>query len=246
MRMEELARPAIQVVARRAGSRSRPRASPPLPGLDGEHPPVVHLRQLWWGHQIPVWYRGGEVHVRPRGARGRRLGAGPGRARHLVLERAVAVRDARLAGRHAGPAGVLPDRRAVDGARHPVPVGGAHGDDGPASSRGEIPFSDVYVHSVIQAPDGRRMSKSLGTGLDPLDLIDGGPRPPVFAAGRRLPGLRRRRRALRPAGDVLDAGRALQRGQDRPGIAAREQAVERVAAGADARGRDVVRRIELA
>jgi valyl-tRNA synthetase len=37
---------------------------------------------------------------------------------------------------------------------------------------GDIPFSDVYVHSVIQAPDGRRMSKSLGTGIDPLDEIE--------------------------------------------------------------------------
>ena len=36
----------------------------------------------------------------------------------------------------------------------------------------EILFSDVYVHSVIQAPDGRRMSKSLGTGIDPLDEIE--------------------------------------------------------------------------
>jgi valyl-tRNA synthetase len=27
------------------------------------------------------------------------------------------------------------------------------------------------------------MSKSLGTGIDPLDLIEGGPRPPVFAKG---------------------------------------------------------------
>jgi valyl-tRNA synthetase len=35
-----------------------------------------------------------------------------------------------------------------------------------------IPFTDVNIHSVIQAPDGRRMSKSLGTGIDPLDLID--------------------------------------------------------------------------
>jgi valyl-tRNA synthetase len=51
-----------------------------------------------------------------------------------------------------------------------------------------IPFGDVYVHSIIQAPDGRRMSKSLGTGIDPLDLIDGGPRPPVFGAGSRPPG----------------------------------------------------------
>ena len=38
---------------------------------------------------------------------------------------------------------------------------------------GEIPFHDVYIHPVIQSPDGRRMSKSLGTGIDPLDLVDG-------------------------------------------------------------------------
>ena len=37
---------------------------------------------------------------------------------------------------------------------------------------GDVPFSDVYVHSVIQARDGRRMSKSLGTGIDPLEEID--------------------------------------------------------------------------
>ncbi len=37
---------------------------------------------------------------------------------------------------------------------------------------GDVPFRDVYVHSVIQARDGRRMSKSLGTGIDPLDEID--------------------------------------------------------------------------
>ena len=37
---------------------------------------------------------------------------------------------------------------------------------------GEIPFDDVYITSIIQAPDGRRMSKSLGTGIDPLEEID--------------------------------------------------------------------------
>jgi valyl-tRNA synthetase len=52
---------------------------------------------------------------------------------------------------------------------------------------GDIPFTDVYLHSIIQAPDGRRMSKSLGTGIDPLALIDGGPRPPVFEQGGDFP-----------------------------------------------------------
>ncbi|HXN04358.1 MAG TPA: valine--tRNA ligase [Candidatus Acidoferrum sp.] len=35
-----------------------------------------------------------------------------------------------------------------------------------------VPFSDVLIHGTVLAPDGRRMSKSLGTGLDPLDLIE--------------------------------------------------------------------------
>jgi valyl-tRNA synthetase len=36
---------------------------------------------------------------------------------------------------------------------------------------GEVPFTDVVIHSTVLAPDGRRMSKSLGTGIDPLDII---------------------------------------------------------------------------
>ncbi len=36
---------------------------------------------------------------------------------------------------------------------------------------GEVPFRDVIIHSTVLAPDGRRMSKSLGTGIDPLDVI---------------------------------------------------------------------------
>ncbi len=37
---------------------------------------------------------------------------------------------------------------------------------------GEVPFRDVIIHSTVLAPDGRRMSKSLGTGIDPLEVID--------------------------------------------------------------------------
>ncbi len=36
---------------------------------------------------------------------------------------------------------------------------------------GEAPFSDVAIHCQVQAADGRRMSKSLGTGLDPRQII---------------------------------------------------------------------------
>lgn len=37
---------------------------------------------------------------------------------------------------------------------------------------GEKPFSDVIIHATVLAKDGRRMSKSLGTGIDPILLID--------------------------------------------------------------------------
>jgi valyl-tRNA synthetase len=37
---------------------------------------------------------------------------------------------------------------------------------------GEVPFEWVIIHTTVLAPDGRRMSKSLGTGLDPVDVID--------------------------------------------------------------------------
>ncbi|MGL6280650.1 MAG: class I tRNA ligase family protein, partial [Gaiella sp.] len=36
---------------------------------------------------------------------------------------------------------------------------------------GEIPFTDVIITSTVLAPDGRRMSKSLGTGIDPMEPI---------------------------------------------------------------------------
>jgi len=36
---------------------------------------------------------------------------------------------------------------------------------------GDVPFKDVIIHPTVLAADGRRMSKSLGTGVDPLELI---------------------------------------------------------------------------
>ena len=80
---------------------------------------------------------------------------------------------------------------------------------------GDVPFRDVIIYSTVLAPDGRRMSKSLGTGIDPIETIDAA---------------RRRRDPLRADEDVLGAGRPLLDRRDRGGPEAREQALERRAA----------------
>ncbi|HZH98222.1 MAG TPA: valine--tRNA ligase, partial [Fimbriimonadaceae bacterium] len=37
---------------------------------------------------------------------------------------------------------------------------------------GEVPFNEVYIYATVLTEDGRRMSKSLGTGVDPMDVIE--------------------------------------------------------------------------
>ena len=92
--------------ARRARDRRgalRPRQDPPrvavaaLRRLAGEHPPVVHLAPAVVGPPDPGLVPRRRDLRRRDAARGRGLGAGPRRARHVVLLGAVAVRDARLA-----------------------------------------------------------------------------------------------------------------------------------------------------
>ncbi len=43
---------------------------------------------------------------------------------------------------------------------------------GEGSGKGPEPFADVFIHAVIQDGEGRKMSKTLGNGVDPLDIIE--------------------------------------------------------------------------
>ena len=136
-------------------------------------------RQLWWGHRIPVWYcPDGHLTVaesEPEACAecgSTELTPGRGRPRHVVLLAALAVRDARLAGRHARAprAGTRTTSSSTD--RGIIFLWEARMIMAGLELMGEIPFHTVNIHSTINAPDGRRMSKSLGTGIDPLEPIE--------------------------------------------------------------------------
>ncbi len=134
-------------------------------------------RQLWWGHQLPIWYcPDGHVtcaEIAPDACA--ECGSGE-------LVRDPDVLDTWFSSA-LWPFATLgwpedtPDlRRYYPGdvnstAREIIFLWEARMIMAGLELIGDIPFSDVIIHSTILAPDGRRMSKSLGTGIDPLDLI---------------------------------------------------------------------------
>ncbi len=186
MRMDELVRPAIDVVKRgevRFWPESYTRVY--LNWMENIRPWCIS-RQLWWGHQIPVWYRGEERHVGTEAPEGQGWERDPD-----VLDTWFSSGLFPFAA--LGWPEDTPDLRAfyptdaLVTARDIIFLWVARMIMMGIEFRDQIPFSDVYVHSIIQAPDGRRMSKSLGTGVDPLGLIEGGPRPPAFEAGGDFP-----------------------------------------------------------
>ncbi|HEX5192820.1 MAG TPA: valine--tRNA ligase [Solirubrobacteraceae bacterium] len=179
MAMEELAKPAIDAV-----TSGRVRFHPEnyrKVYLDWMHNirPWCISRQLWWGHQLPVWYRDLETYVGTEPPRGEGWTRDPD-----VLD--TWFSSALWPFATLGWPQPTPELRAfyptdaLVTARDIIFLWVARMIMMGIEFTGTEPFSDVHITSIIQAPDGRRMSKSLGTGIDPLDLIGGGERPPVF------------------------------------------------------------------
>ena len=128
-------------------------------------------RQLWWGHRIPVWYKGDEIYC------GLEAPAGDGWIQDddvldtwfsswiwpmATLGWPVQTKDLKT---------YYPTQDLVTGpdiiffwvAR--MIMAGLYFEN-------QIPFSNVYFTGIVRDDLGRKMSKSLGNSPDPLDLID--------------------------------------------------------------------------
>ncbi len=171
MRMDELAAPAIAAV-REGRIRIHPdnQRRRYLEWMEGIRPWCIS-RQLWWGHQIPVYYRGEETYV----------GVEPPASDGWVRDPDVLdtwFSSALWPFATLGWPQDTPELRAfyptdvVSTARDILFLWVARMIMMGLEFTGEIPFADVNIHSTILARDGRRMSKSLGTGVDPIELID--------------------------------------------------------------------------
>jgi valyl-tRNA synthetase len=177
-RMDELAQPAIAAVESDAVRIAPAQWKRVYLDWMKEIRPWCISRQLWWGHRIPVWYCDPCEETIVAEQPPERCGACGGELRQEedVLDTwfssaiwpfaTLGWPDDTAELRAFYPTSFLTTAREILflWVARMIMMG--------LEFPGAIPFRDVYVHSVIQARDGRRMSKSLGTGIDPLDEID--------------------------------------------------------------------------
>jgi len=187
VKMKPLAEPAIRA-AKSGRLKFRPERWEKvyLDWLENVHDWCIS-RQLWWGHQIPVWYDEDNVPVASRTD----LAIG---SKHPKTGKPIVRRDEDVLDTWASswlwPFATIgwPDRTEDLARFYPtqflstareiiylwvarmVMAGYEFLDHLPEDQR--CPFDVVNVHATVLDPKGRRMSKSAGNGIDPIELID--------------------------------------------------------------------------
>jgi len=148
-------------------------------------------RQLWWGHRIPVWYIGenskDQYIVARNEKEARKKAVGDGHSEDVVLRQEEDVLDTWFS------SGLWPfatvgwpnadvDDKDSDFARFYPSTCLETGYDiiffwvarmvmMGIELTGESPFSVIYLHGLIRAADGSKMSKTKGNVIDPLDTV---------------------------------------------------------------------------
>ena len=127
-------------------------------------------RQLWWGHQIPAWYKDGEMKVQV-------TSPGEGWVQDSdVLDTWFSSalwpfsslgwpNDTTLLDRYY-PTNVLVTGYDI------IPFWVNRMTFQALEFTGKSPFKDCIIHGLIRDKQGRKMSKSLGNGVDPMDVIE--------------------------------------------------------------------------
>jgi valyl-tRNA synthetase len=178
VRMDELAAPAIGVV-----KDGRVRFTPErferiyLDWMENVRPWCIS-RQIWWGHRIPVWYCSeGHLNV----AETEPQACAECASRELTQDEDVLDTWFSSALYPFATLGWPDETRELERyypgdvlttARDIIFLWVARMIFSGLELVGEEPFHDVVIHSYLMNPEGRRMSRTLGTGIDPEDVIE--------------------------------------------------------------------------